>query len=87
MLRTSFTGGAEALDGGSDGRRGGCFGLKFGERIEGLKRAGAPEVRAHWSGFCLWGLRVPRSLTLMVSEEICGRFGSFDEQSTAYRGP
>jgi hypothetical protein len=24
-------------------------------------------------------------LKLMISEEICGRFGSFDEQTTAYR--
>jgi hypothetical protein len=26
-----------------------------------------------------------RYLKLMISEEICGRFGSFDEQTTAYR--
>ena len=28
---------------------------------------------------------VSRYLKLMISEEICGRFGSFDEQTTAYR--
>ena len=26
-----------------------------------------------------------RYLKLLISEEICGRFGSFDEQTTAYR--
>ena len=28
---------------------------------------------------------VSRYLKFLVSEEICGRFGSFDEQTTAYR--
>ncbi|WP_217363971.1 hypothetical protein, partial [Aliiroseovarius sp. xm-m-339-2] len=51
-------------------------------RLIGLRQRDAVLPVDFVSG--IWFNLVPRSLTLMVSEEICGRFGSFDEQTTAH---
>ncbi|WP_283401503.1 hypothetical protein, partial [Aliiroseovarius halocynthiae] len=62
------------------------FEAKFGYNTEAYGRVALKETAAllvyFVSGF--WFFWDPRSLKLMVSEEICGRFGSFDEQTTAH---
>ena len=60
---------------GRDGREAGWFGRNSGD-VSWLQRR----------VICaLVGFLSPRSLTSRVSEEICGRFGSFDVSNAAYR--
>ena len=71
IRKSPFTGGAEAHDGAPDGaaarRKRGADADEAARHSRGMT-GGAPEVRAHWSGFCL-----SRCLTSLISEEICGR--------------
>ena len=77
-LRTPFTGGADALrwagrDGGADALRD----LKVGN-FETADAGCAKEMRRFRLILSL------RYLKIEDTEEICGRFGSFDEQTTAH---
>ena len=79
-LRTPFTGGAEALRGATE-----ADGTEGADALEGLDGLGGDKKFRGISGRARrklgrTGLVLSlRSLTSRVSEEICGRFGSFDE--------
>ena len=56
---------------------------KAGEILRFMKRV-APKRCGASGRFCLWVLWIRRYLKIEDTEEICGRFGSFDEQTTAH---
>ncbi|MEQ6250961.1 hypothetical protein ABMC89_18920, partial [Sulfitobacter sp. HNIBRBA3233] len=78
-LRTPFTGGAEALRGATEAGRSGRFGRSSGWKsgIEQARRAG--KLGRIWLVFVS-----ERYLTLMISEEICGRFGFISMDQRLY---
>ena len=78
-LRYRFTGGAEAHNGTPDGKMEQRFGGSAGKKHWGMWRRLRQRrlaLRVDFVSRVLgnWG---PRSLKLMMNEEICGRFGSF----------
>ena len=73
-----LTGGAEAHNGTPDGTTEQDFEGPDGKNQRHLRR-GAPGSKGR-----IQSILSLRYLKSMVSEEICGRFGSFDEQTTAH---
>ena len=87
IRRYPLTGGAEALTGHRRERAGGCWRGPEGKNTEVSDAGCAKKNLALRVDFVsgITGNLVPRSLTLIITEEICGRFGSFDGSIPAYR--